>query len=55
VVRAIVDHDLGIRQIFVNEPYFSEEPRLVVIVEGAPPAVLYEELRSLPMVKQLII
>ena len=55
VVQAIVDHDLGIRQIFVNDPYFSEEPRLVVIVEGAPPAVLYEELRSLPMVQQLII
>jgi hypothetical protein len=55
VVRAIVDHDLGIRQIFVNDPYLSEEPRLVVIVDGTPPAVLYEELRSLPMVQQIIL
>jgi predicted regulator of amino acid metabolism with ACT domain len=55
VVRAIVDHNLGIRQIFVNDPYLSEEPRLVVIVDGTPPAVLYEEIRSLPMVQQIII
>lgn len=55
-VKVLVDHDLSIRQIFVTDPYLAEEPKLVMIVDEArvPPSV-YEDLRALPQVKQLII
>ncbi len=54
-VKILVDHDLTIRQIFVTDPYFAEEPKLVVIVEEKVPPSVYEELRALPQAKQLII
>jgi predicted regulator of amino acid metabolism with ACT domain len=55
-VKVLVDHDLSIRQIFVTDPYFAEEPKLVMIVdEKKVPATVYEHLRALPQVKQLII
>ncbi|KUG19284.1 hypothetical protein ASZ90_010993 [hydrocarbon metagenome] len=54
-VRVLVEHDLKIRQIFVTDPYLSEEPKLVMIVDEKPPAIVFEELRALPSVKKLII
>ncbi len=55
-VKVLVDHDLSIRQIFVTDPYFAEEPRLVVIVdEQRVPASVYEDLRALSQVKRLVI
>ncbi|MGC9434791.1 MAG: regulator of amino acid metabolism, contains ACT domain protein [Methanomicrobiales archaeon] len=54
-VRVLVEHDLGIRQIFVTDPQMSEDPKLVMIVEGPVPAQLYEDLRALPDVRTLII
>lgn len=55
-VKVLVDHDLSIRQIFVTDPYLAEEPKLVMIVdEEKVPASVYEDLRALPQVKQLII
>ncbi|MDD1677068.1 MAG: regulator of amino acid metabolism, contains ACT domain protein [Methanomicrobiales archaeon] len=55
VVGVLARHALGIRQIFVTDPYFSEQPRLVVILSDAPPVGVVEEIRSLPQVKQLIL
>ena len=52
-VRALTDHDLAIRQIFVTDPYLAEEPKLVVIVDGALPPGVIEELRALPHVRRL--
>ncbi len=54
-VRVLTDHDLTIRQIFVTDPLLSEAPKLVIIVNEKPPASVYEELRALPQVSQLII
>jgi hypothetical protein len=55
-VGVLVDHDLPIRQIYVTDPYLTEEPRLVMIVdEPRIPASVYERLRALPQVKKLVI
>jgi len=55
VVGVLARHALGIRQIFVTDPYFSEQPRLVVILSDELPLGVVEEIRSLPQVKQLIL
>jgi predicted regulator of amino acid metabolism with ACT domain len=54
-VEVLTDNDLAIRQIFVTDPYFAEDPRLVIIIDGAVPPKVYEELRNLPQVRQLVI
>jgi len=54
-VKVLTDHDLSIRQIFVTDPLLSEDPKLVIIIDGEIPPVVYEELKSLPQVRQLII
>ncbi|HVP96063.1 regulator of amino acid metabolism, contains ACT domain protein [Methanoregula sp.] len=54
-VRVIAEHRLAIRQIFVTDPQFSEDPKLVIIVEDPLPAGLVSEIRALPQVRQVII
>jgi predicted regulator of amino acid metabolism with ACT domain len=54
-VRVIAGYDLAIRQIFVTDPYFSEEPKLVIIVDEPLPKGLVEEIRDLPQVRQVMI
>lgn len=54
-IRVLSEYDLSIRQIFVTDPEFSEEPKLVIIVEEALPAGVVEQIRMLPQVKQVII
>ncbi len=54
-VRVLSDHLLSIRQIFVTDPQFSEEPKLVIIVEEPLPLGVIEKIRALPQVKQVII
>jgi predicted regulator of amino acid metabolism with ACT domain len=54
-VKVITDHNLLIRQIFVTDPVLSEDPKLVVILESNLPATVYEELRSLPQVRRIVI
>jgi predicted regulator of amino acid metabolism with ACT domain len=55
VVRVVSRRSLRIRQIFVTDPYFAEEPKLVVILDGKIPRGLLEEIRDLPQVRQVII
>ena len=55
VLRVLQARNLTIRQIFVTDPYFAEEPKLVVIIEEQVPPGLFEEIRSLPQVRQVII
>ena len=55
VVQILALHDVSIRQIFVTAPGFSEEPRLVIIVEESMPVGIIEQIRALPQVKQVII
>ncbi len=54
-VRVLSDHMLSIRQIFVTDPEFSEEPKLVIIVDEPLPVGVIEQIRALPQVKQIII
>jgi hypothetical protein len=54
-VRVLSEHSVAIRQIFVTDPQFSEEPKLVIIIEELPPAGVVEQIRALPQVKQVII
>jgi hypothetical protein len=54
-VRVLSDNLLSIRQIFVTDPQFSEEPKLVIIIEEPLPMGVIEKIRALPQVKQVII
>jgi uncharacterized protein len=54
-VRVLAGHQLSIRQIFVTDPQFSEEPKLVIVVEDPLPAGVIEQIRALPQVRQVII
>jgi predicted regulator of amino acid metabolism with ACT domain len=54
-VRVLSGHNLSIRQIFVTDAQFSEEPKLVIIVDELLPHGVIEEIRSLPQVKKVII
>ncbi|MDD1672614.1 MAG: regulator of amino acid metabolism, contains ACT domain protein [Methanomicrobiales archaeon] len=54
-VGVLHSYNLGIRQIFVNDPYFSENPRLVIIIDGTVPPGVVEQLRGLPQIKSITI
>jgi predicted regulator of amino acid metabolism with ACT domain len=54
-VKVLSEHLLPIRQIFVTDPQFSEEPKLVIIIEEPLPHGIIEKIRALPQVKQVII
>ena len=54
-VRVLSEHLLSIRQIFVTDAQFSEEPKLVIIVEEPLPMGVIEQIRALPQVKQVTI
>jgi len=55
VVQVLTRYDISIRQIFVTDPEFSEEPRLVIIIEESMPDGVVEQIRALPQVKNVII
>jgi predicted regulator of amino acid metabolism with ACT domain len=55
VMGVVSRRGITIRQIFVTDPYFSEEPKLVVITNGKIPKGLLEDIRALPQVKRIII
>jgi hypothetical protein len=54
-VKVIAEAGVTIRQIYVTDPQLSEEPRLVVIVDGEFPASVIEGLRHLPQVRRIIL
>jgi hypothetical protein len=54
-VGVVTRHDLTMRQIFVTDPVLSEEPRLVIIIDGDIPGAVIEEIRKLQQVKQVIL
>ena len=54
-VRVLSHHSLAIRQIFVTDPVFSEDPKLVIILEDPLPAGVVNEIRALPQVRKVII
>jgi predicted regulator of amino acid metabolism with ACT domain len=54
-VQILHRYSLGIRQIFVTDPYFSEKPRLVIIIDEPLPSGVIEELRMHPQIKQIVL
>ncbi|MDO5844356.1 MAG: regulator of amino acid metabolism, contains ACT domain protein [Methanocorpusculum sp.] len=54
-VSVIASHDLTLRQIFVTDPYFVENPRLVIIIDGKIPAAAIDELSALEAVESITI
>jgi len=54
-VEVVTGHDLTIRQIFVTDPVLSQEPKLVMIIDGGIPGTVIEAIRKLPQVKQVIL
>ncbi|MCP1715236.1 putative regulator of amino acid metabolism with ACT domain [Methanocalculus alkaliphilus] len=55
VVNILAGYDIPIRQLFVTDPVYAEEPKLVVIIDGALPHGVAEDLRKLPQVMRLIL
>ena len=53
-VRVIAEEGLSIRQIYVTDPLLSEDPRLVVIIDGEYPPSVIEGIRRLPQVRRII-
>ncbi|NTW91987.1 MAG: regulator of amino acid metabolism, contains ACT domain protein [Methanoregulaceae archaeon] len=54
-VGVITGNNLNIRQIFVTDPQLSEEPKLVIILEGEIPGRVIEGIRKLPQVKSVVL
>ena len=46
---------ISLRQIFVTDPYLSEEPKLVIVAEQPTPPQVIRALRDLPSVKMIIL
>lgn len=54
-VNILSANNLTIRQIFVTDPFTSEIPKLVIILNGKVPGITIEELRNLPSIKSILI
>lgn len=54
-LEVVTAHDLNIRQIFVTDPVLSEQPKLVIIIDGVIPGIVIEEIKKLPQVKRVIL
>lgn len=54
-VAVLTKYDLSIRQIFVTDSQLSEDPKLVIIVEKNPPPAVYEDLKKLPQIRQILL
>ncbi|HJJ47235.1 MAG TPA: regulator of amino acid metabolism, contains ACT domain protein [Methanocorpusculum sp.] len=52
-VGVISAYGLTLRQIFVTDPYTTEHPKLVLIIDGTVPAAAISDLRNLPTVESI--
>lgn len=55
VTKMIADRGLSIRQLFTEDPEMSEEPKLIIVIDGKVPPDLIDELRKLPGIKRVIL
>jgi predicted regulator of amino acid metabolism with ACT domain len=53
VTRRIADRGISLRQTISDDPEFSDEPRLYLVVDGELPGDLLTELHELPFVRRL--
>jgi predicted regulator of amino acid metabolism with ACT domain len=54
-VRIVSEAGLSIRQIYVTDPLLSEDPKLVIIIEGDFPPFVIETVRHLPQVRNIVL
>jgi len=54
-VRIVSEAGLSIRQIYVTDPHLSEDPKLVIIIEGYFPPFVIETVRHLPQVRNIVL
>ncbi|MGB0652615.1 MAG: amino acid-binding protein [Thermoplasmatota archaeon] len=55
VSRTIADHQISIRQAIVDDPEFTEEPKLFVVTESPIPGRLIPVLQGVPGVKAVTV
>jgi len=53
VSDCIAEYDLPIRQIITEDPEFTDEPKLYVIVDDEFPGALINDIRELPFVQRI--
>jgi len=55
VSNVISQENISIRQAVVDDPYFSEEPKLFIVTEKAVPSTLIPTIQRVPGVKSVTI
>jgi len=55
VSRVISDFDINIRQAIVDDPEFSEEPKLYIITEEPLPGEILPKIKELKNIKSITI
>lgn len=53
VTSMVADHDITIRQVISEDPEFTDEPVLYVIIDEELPGDLINEIRELPFVRRI--
>lgn len=53
VTRRFADQGISLRQTISDDPEFSDEPRLYLVVDGELPGTLVTELTELPFVRRV--
>ncbi|WP_254272686.1 ACT domain-containing protein [Haloarcula marina] len=53
VTGAIADRGISVRQVFSEDPEFTDEPRLYVITDEELPGDLITEIRDMPFVRTI--
>lgn len=53
LTRVFADHGVSIRQAVSDDPYFTDEPKFTVIVNGDVPGTLVTELTELGFVEEV--
>ncbi|SDJ79019.1 hypothetical protein SAMN05216226_10987 [Halovenus aranensis] len=53
VTEQIATHDITIRQVISEDPEFTDQPRLYVIIDDELPGNLITDIRELPFVRRI--
>ncbi|OYT26888.1 MAG: amino acid-binding protein [Thermoprotei archaeon ex4572_64] len=55
VTKRISEKGLSIRQLFAEDPEASEEPKLVIVIDGKVPPDLIVDLKNIPGARKVIL
>lgn len=53
VTSTIAERDISVRQVLSEDPEFTDEPRLYIILDGDLPGDLINEIRAFPFVRHV--